>query len=63
MVCCVVRQNNWLHSILRQCGVSASVRLAAKHWCGGDGVPQGWPVEPVNIEQVMLFLTRGEDAK
>ena len=28
-----------------------------------DGVPQGWPVEPVNIEQVMLFLTRGEDAK
>lgn len=28
-----------------------------------DGVPQGWPVEPVNIEQVMLFLTRGEGAK
>lgn len=28
-----------------------------------DGVPQGWPVEPVNIEQVMLFLTRGEDAR
>lgn len=28
-----------------------------------DGVPQGWPVEPVNIEQVMLFLTRGKDAK
>lgn len=28
-----------------------------------DGIPQGWPVEPVNIEQVMLFLTSGEDAK
>lgn len=28
-----------------------------------DGVPQGWPVEPVNIEQVMLFLTRGEEAR
>ena len=28
-----------------------------------DGVPQGWPVEPVNIEQIMLFLTRGEDAR
>lgn len=28
-----------------------------------DGVPQGWPVEQVNIEQVMLFLTRGEDVK
>lgn len=28
-----------------------------------DGVPHGWPVEPVNIEQVMLFLTRGKDAK
>nr|WP_297175720.1 ABC transporter ATP-binding protein [uncultured Agathobaculum sp.] len=27
-----------------------------------DGVPIGWPVEPVNIEQIMLFLTRGEDA-
>ena len=28
-----------------------------------DGVPQGWPVDPVNIEQVMLFLTRGEDVR
>lgn len=28
-----------------------------------DGVPQGWPVEPVNIEQVMLFLTKGEEAQ
>lgn len=28
-----------------------------------DGVPQGWPVEQVNIEQVMLFLTRGEGVK
>ena len=28
-----------------------------------DGVPQGWQVEPVNIEQIMLFLTRGEDAR
>lgn len=28
-----------------------------------EGVPQGWPVEPVNIEQVMLFLTRGEEAR
>ena len=28
-----------------------------------DGVPANWPVEPVNIEQMMLFLTRGEDAK
>lgn len=28
-----------------------------------DGVPQGWPVESVNIEQVMLFLTRGGDVR
>ena len=28
-----------------------------------DGVPANWSVEPVNIEQMMLFLTRGEDAK
>ena len=28
-----------------------------------DGVPQGWSVDPVNIEQVMLFLTRGEDVR
>lgn len=28
-----------------------------------DGVPTNWPIEPVNIEQMMLFLTRGEDAK
>lgn len=28
-----------------------------------DGVPENWSVEPVNIEQIMLFLTRGEDAK
>lgn len=28
-----------------------------------DGVPAGWPVEPANIEQIMLLLTRGEDAK
>lgn len=27
------------------------------------GVPANWPVEPVNIEQVMLFLTRGEEAR
>ena len=26
-----------------------------------SGVPQNWPVEPVNIEQIMLFLTRGEN--
>ena len=26
------------------------------------GVPMNWPVEPVNVEQIMLFLTRGEDA-
>jgi len=25
-----------------------------------DGVPSGWTVEPVNIEQIMLFMTRGE---
>ena len=25
-----------------------------------DGVPENWSVEPVNIEQIMLFLTRGE---
>ena len=25
-----------------------------------DGIPQGWAVEPVNIEQIMLLLTRGE---
>ncbi len=28
-----------------------------------DGVPENWSVEPVNIEQIMLFLTRGEDAQ
>ena len=28
-----------------------------------DGVPANWSVEPVNIEQIMLFLTRGEDAR
>ena len=28
-----------------------------------DGVPENWPVEPVNIEQIMLFLTRGEEAQ
>lgn len=28
-----------------------------------DGVPTNWSVEPVNIEQIMLFLTRGEDAR
>lgn len=27
------------------------------------GIPANWPVEPVNIEQLMLFLTRGEDAR
>ena len=24
--------------------------------------PQTWPVEPVSVEQIMLFLTRGEEA-
>ena len=28
-----------------------------------DGVPANWSVDPVNIEQIMLFLTRGEDAR
>ena len=28
-----------------------------------DGVPTNWSVEQVNIEQIMLFLTRGEDAR
>lgn len=28
-----------------------------------DGIPASWPVEPVNIEQMMLFLTRGEVVK
>ena len=28
-----------------------------------DGVPANWSVEPVNIEQIMLFLTRGERAQ
>ena len=28
-----------------------------------DGVPGNWQVEPVNIEQMMLFLTRGEEAR
>ena len=28
-----------------------------------DGIPANWSVEPVNIEQIMLFLTRGEDAR
>ena len=27
------------------------------------GVPENWPVDPVSIEQMMLFLTRGEDAR
>lgn len=26
-----------------------------------SGVPENWTVEPVNIEQIMLFLTRGEN--
>ena len=28
-----------------------------------DGVPENWSGEPVNIEQIMLFLTRGERAE
>ena len=28
-----------------------------------DGVPENWPIEPVNIEQIMLFLTRGEEVQ
>ena len=28
-----------------------------------DGIPANWSVEPVNIEQIMLFLTRGERAQ
>lgn len=28
-----------------------------------DGVPENWSVESVNIEQIMLFLTRGERAE
>lgn len=28
-----------------------------------DGIPENWPVEPVSIEQLMLFLTRGEEAR
>ncbi len=28
-----------------------------------DGIPENWPVEPVNVEQVMLFLTRGEEVR
>lgn len=28
-----------------------------------DGVPANWSVESVNIEQIMLFLTRGENAR
>ena len=28
-----------------------------------DGVPANWSVDPVNIEQIMLFLTRGERAE
>lgn len=28
-----------------------------------DGVPQGWPVERTNIEQVMLLLTKGEEIR
>ena len=27
-----------------------------------DGIPENWPVEPVSVEQIMLFLTRGEEA-
>lgn len=26
-------------------------------------VPAGWPVEPVSIEQIMLFMTRGENVR
>ncbi len=28
-----------------------------------DGIPENWPVEPVNVEQIMLFLTRGEEVR
>ena len=28
-----------------------------------DGVPENWPVEPVSIEQIMLFLTREEEVQ
>lgn len=28
-----------------------------------DGIPAGWKVEPVSIEQIMLFFTRGEVAQ
>lgn len=28
-----------------------------------SGVPANWPVEPVNVEQVMLFMTRGEQVR
>ena len=27
-----------------------------------DSIPENWPVEPVSVEQIMLFLTRGEEA-
>lgn len=28
-----------------------------------DDIPANWPVEPVNVEQVMLFLTREEEVR
>ncbi len=43
-----------------------AVRATRKHAFGAEAlvqralVPEGLPVEPVNIEQIMLFLTRGE---
>ena len=24
-----------------------------------DGIPENWPVEPVSVEQIMMFLTKG----
>lgn len=43
-----------------------AVRATRRHAFGAEAlvqralVPEGLPVEPVNIEQIMLFLTRGE---
>lgn len=28
-----------------------------------DGIPENWPVEPVSVEQIMMFLTKGEEVR
>ena len=28
-----------------------------------DGIPENWPVEPVSVEQIMMFVTKGEEVR